>query len=308
MLLRGLMRADVGMLRRMNTAETATCRRSGRSGVTSSTRRWATAATLAALLGVCSPTAHAEPGARPGTPAPEQVTGPWVAIAGIYGSRRIAHFTAAAEPGPGVSIVQRAGNDESVMCTTGWPVMSTRRDVGYLTAGHCDYGDGAPLWMFTDDTGSGVLPLPPLQNAERGSDENGHTYDTALFFLSPQQQSSGFGTSVAAGVHLRGVISVRQATALAPGTAICMNGSRSGITCGPLIQASDDGLEWGGAAVKGDSGAPVFVVNAAGDALAIGTLSGGPTVTDNHATYLEPVLTRLKLRVIIASSAAGDQP
>lgn len=36
--------------------------------------------------------------------------------------------------------------------------------------------------------------------------------------------------------------------------------------------------------------------------------SGGPTVTDNHATYLEPVLTRLKLRVIIASPAAGDQP
>ena len=82
-----------------------------------------------------------------------------------------------------------------------------------------------------------------------------------------------------------------------------MHGSRSGITCGPLIAAGSDELLWGGAAVKGDSGAPVFVVNADGDAMAVGTLAGGPAVDQNYATYLAPVLDRLKLRAIVEQAA-----
>lgn len=244
---------------------------------------------VAVLVGVCAPAGA----------APDSVNGPWVPIAGVYGSQDPVDFTAAGTPQPGVSILQSGADGAVTTCTIGWAVMSARRDVGYLTAGHCDRTEGAPLWMYTDVEGA-AKDLMPLQNSERGSDENGRAYDAALFFLPPDDQTpDSYGVNISDGVRMRGVLSVRQAKALSPGTPVCMNGSRSGITCGPLIGADDTELEWGGAAVHGDSGAPVFVVNADGDALAIGTLSGGPAVTDNFATYLEPVLSRLKLRALV---------
>ncbi|AMU78149.1 hypothetical protein BAB79_15205 [Mycobacteroides abscessus] len=153
--------------------------------------------------------------------------------------------------------------------------------------------------MYTDAEGASRLNLSPLQNAERGVDDAGRRYDAALFFLSPAQQEAAYGTVINDGIRLRGVMSVPSAKALPAGTPVCMNGSRSGLTCGPLIAAGDDQLEWGGAAVQGDSGAPVFVVNSSGDAQAIGMLHGGPSDTDNFATYLAPVLERLKVRLIV---------
>ena len=57
--------------------------------------------------------------------------GPWVSIAGVYGTGRIADFTAASEPAPGVSILQPAPDGTASLCTAGWPVMSVRRDIGW---------------------------------------------------------------------------------------------------------------------------------------------------------------------------------
>lgn len=283
--------APVGMLPAM-TARKHQHRRLTRACATTA----ACAASAAAITLTGTPTAVA-------APIDAGAVGPWVAIAGVYGTGHIADFTAASEPAPGVSILQPAPDGTASLCTAGWAVMSVRRDIGYLTAGHCDQDEGSPLWMYTDTHGQQRMSLLPLQNAERGADDGGRSYDAALFFLSPDQQSSGFGTDVADGVHLRGVLTVDQAQTLEPGTPICMHGSRSGITCGPLIAAGSDELLWGGAAVKGDSGAPVFVVNADGDAMAVGTLAGGPAVDQNYATYLAPVLDRLKLRAIVEQAA-----
>ncbi|SIM06214.1 trypsin domain-containing protein [Mycobacteroides abscessus subsp. abscessus] len=230
---------------------------------------------------------------------PTPVADSWVSIAGIRGSRPPVAFTAATYPQPGVSLVQQFEPTEISECTISWPVISTRSDVGYLTAGHCDRKEGAPLWMYTDADGAGRLNLSPLQNAERGVDSAGRKYDAALFFLSAAQQEAAYSTVISDGVRLRGVMSVPAVKSLPVGTPVCMNGSRSGLTCGPLIAATDDQLEWGGAAVQGDSGAPVFVVDSHGDAQAIGMLHGGPSDTDNFATYLAPVLERLKVRLIV---------
>lgn len=230
-------------------------------------------------------------------PAPVAET--WVSIAGVRGSRAPVAFTAATYPRPGVSLVQQFEPTEISECTISWPVISTSSDVGYLTAGHCDRKAGAPLWMYTDTDGAGRLNLLPLQNAERGVDDAGRKYDAALFFLSRTQQEAAYGTVINDGIRLRGVMSVATAQSLPVGTPVCMNGSRSGLTCGPLIAVGDAQLEWGGAAVQGDSGAPVFVVNSHGDAQAIGMLHGGPSDTDNFATYLAPVLERLKVRLIV---------
>lgn len=262
---------------------------SGRRSAHSMSR--AAIATIAtAICLATSPTANADP---------VSASDSWVSIAGVRGSRPPVAFTAAPNPRPGVSLVQQFEPTEISECTMSWPVISTRSDVGYLTAGHCDRKEGAPLWMYTDADGVGRLNLPPLQNAERGVDGAGRKYDAALFFLSPAQQESAYNTAISDGVRLRGVMSVAAVKSLPAGTPVCMNGSRSGLTCGPLIAAGDDQLEWGGAAVQGDSGAPVFVVNSHGDAQAIGMLHGGPTDTDNFATYLAPVLERLKVRLIV---------
>lgn len=290
------MHEHLGMLRAMLTVAppcpTRLRPRAGRRYVTSLTTAAGAAAAVAMLMTGTAPTAEAVPQAA-------TVDGPWVAIADVHGDGHIADFTAAAAPAPGVSILQPAPDGTATLCTTGWAVMSARHDVGYLTAGHCDQHDGAPLWMHTDANSDHRMSLLPLQNSERGADADGRSYDAALFFLSAQQQSRGFGTAIADGVRLRGVLSVDQVQALPQGTPVCMHGSRSGVTCGPLLAAGSDELLWGAAAVKGDSGAPVFVVNADGDALAIGTLSGGPARERNHATYLAPVLDRLKLRAVV---------
>lgn len=236
------------------------------------------------------------------TAAAAPVAGPWVSIAGVYGSGEVSNFTAADQPQPGVSIMQ-TGDFAITTCTASWAVVSARLDVGYLTAGHCDKNQGAPIWMYANNAGTKKLSLSPLQNAERGVDGTGHGHDSALFFLPPTQQATGYGTDVAEGVKLRGVMSVSQARQLPAGTPVCMNGSRSGLTCGPLIAARDTDLEWGGGAVEGDSGAPVFVVDRRGDAMAIGMLQRGPTQTDNFATYLAPVLSRLQLRAVVEEGA-----
>ncbi len=102
------------------------------------------------------------------------------------------------------------------------------------------------------------------------------------------------------GVSIRGVMTVEQVRALPRGTTMCMNGARSGLSCGPFERAYDDAFEWHGSAVHGDSGAPLFVVNGDGDAMAVGMLASGPTNTLNYGTYLYPVLVRDKLRLVIS--------
>ncbi|WP_234713572.1 S1 family peptidase [Mycolicibacterium conceptionense] len=250
----------------------------------------AAAALIPALL--ATPTAAA-------ASEPPNVTGPWVSLAPVEGTGVTHDFTAAPAPRPGVSIMQQVSTDQVSLCTASWPVISTGSHVGYLTAGHCDLIKGAPVWMYTNDQGTKKLTLSPLQNSERGVDTDGQGHDSSLFFLSQSQQDKAYGTEIADGVKLRGVMSVSDARKLRAGTPVCMNGSRSGLTCGPLIAADSDDFEWGGKAVSGDSGAPVFVVNGKGDALAIGMLQRGPTDTDNFATYLSPVLSRLGLRLIV---------
>ncbi len=252
--------------------------------------RWSSGVITAVVWFLASTSAGADPVIKPE---------PWIAIAGVRGSKPPVPFTAAEHPKPGVTLVQQLNGEEVSECTVSWAVVSARLNVGYLTAGHCDRNEGAPVWMYTDDAGARRIPLSPLQNAERGVDDSGHQYDASLFFLSAAQQNAAYGTAIADSVQLRDVLPVSAVRALPVGTPICMNGSRSGLTCGPLISARNDDIEWGGAAVQGDSGAPVFVVNSRGDAMAIGMLQRGPSDTDNFATYLAPVLDRLKVRLII---------
>lgn len=252
----------------------------------------ALAAALAAMCAVPAPQAEAEP-----LPA-----GPWVSLPDANRSgEAVADVTAGSFPRPGVTVASQLDAEAAQLCTAAWPVVSTQDDVAFLTAGHCQTTTGAPLWMYTSPDKSTRRYLMPLQDVDYTTDSNGMARDSAVFFLP--RFGREYSSRLAPGVQLRGVLSVREVQALAPGTPLCMNGSRSGLTCGPLVRADDHEIEWGGLAVKGDSGAPVFVVDDQGQAMAVGMLSHGPTDTKNFVTYLKPVLSKYQLRVIVEEDA-----
>ncbi|WP_138233416.1 chymotrypsin family serine protease [Mycolicibacterium aubagnense] len=210
----------------------------------------AVAGIIGALQMSDSPSANAQP----------LPTGPWVSIADARTARGLAEVTAAESPRPGVTIVTQLDADTAQLCTASWAVYSATGDIGFLTAGHCQTQPGASLWMFTDKTLDKRLWLLPLQNRERGLDTDGVLHDSAVFFLSgDQRRRDSYSTKIAPGVKLAGVLDAAEVRALPVGTPLCMNGSRSGLTCGPLKRAGTDEIEWGGSAVKGDSGAPVWL-------------------------------------------------
>lgn len=234
----------------------------------------------------------------PAVAAADEVTGPWVSIvdAPQYSPPRA--FTPGAYPHTGTSIFSDGGEEVS-QCTVSWPVTDSGNDNAFLTAGHCQNGDDATLWMHADDAKDGrIIDLPRLQSRQQYTDDSGVTHDSAVFYLRDGAKISD--DAIAPGVTLRGVFTVRQLQALPKGTPLCMHGARSGLTCGPMVRIGSDELEWGGLAVHGDSGAPVFAVNADGDAMAVGMLAHGPKDTENYVTFLYPVLKKNHLRVIIS--------
>lgn len=225
-------------------------------------------------------------------------TGPWVSLPDANNSgAAITDVTAGSFPRPGVTVASQLDAEVAQLCTAAWPVASTENDVAFLTAGHCQTTAGAPLWMYTSSDKSTRKLLMPLQDVDYAIDDDGIARDSAVFFLP--RSSREYSAQLAPGVKLRGVLSVREVQELPPGTPLCMNGSRSGLTCGPLIRAGSSEIEWESLAVKGDSGAPVFVVDEQGQAMAVGMVSHGPTDTKNFVTYLRPVLSKYGLRVII---------
>lgn len=234
----------------------------------------------------------------PTVAAADEVSGTWISMISAPQFNPPREFTPGAYPHTGVSVFSDDG-EEARQCTVSWPVVDSDNDNGYLTAGHCQNGGNATLWMHADLTKKGrTIDLPPLQDRQQFTDDKGAAHDSSMFYLPGGAKISD--DSIAPGVTLRGVFTVAQARRLPKGTPLCMHGARSGLTCGAVIRAGTDELEWGGQAVHGDSGAPVFAVNADGDAMAVGMLAHGPTDTENYVTYLYPVLTENGLRVIIA--------
>ncbi|BBY53937.1 S1 family peptidase [Mycolicibacillus koreensis] len=230
-------------------------------------------------------------------PADAAVSGPWVSIHDGPQYSPPLEYRPSAYPHTGASIFASAsGSDERGQCTVSWPVQDAEGDEAFLTAGHCvDEGEDQ-LWIRTRD--DETVALPRLWDREKYTDASGIYHDSARFYLPYGAPIDD--PKVAPGVAIRGVMTVGEVSRLAPGTPMCMNGARSGLSCGPFARAYSDAFEWHGTAVHGDSGAPLFVVNADGDAMAVGMLSSGPTDTLNYATYLYPVLEDNDLKLILS--------
>ncbi|MFZ2240430.1 MAG: hypothetical protein WAV90_13010, partial [Gordonia amarae] len=246
-----------------------------------------TVAIALAIAGIAAPAARAD----------TDVFGPWVSIHDGPQHSPPLGFRPAEYPHTGVSIfASETDSAEANQCTVSWPVRDADGDDAFLTAGHCAGAgqDKDQLWIRNRE--GAAVALPRLWDKKKFTDANGVFHDSARFYLPGAAPIND--PSVAPGVSILGVMSVAEVQALPPGTQMCMNGARSGLSCGPFERAYVDAFEWHGTAVHGDSGAPLFVVNRRGEALAVGMLSSGPTDTLNYGTYLYPVLAGDGLRLI----------
>ena len=81
------------------------------------------------------------------------------------------------------------------------------------------------------------------------------------------------------------------------GTPICLDGAISGLVCADLVNGDDHRrIRFAAAAVEGDSGAPVFVVERE-RRQTTGILEGGNGLTST-ATYIDAALQRLGARLV----------
>ncbi|GAA4394391.1 chymotrypsin family serine protease [Tsukamurella soli] len=261
----------------------------------------ATAACTGPATGTAPTAVQAGAGAGAGVSAPEWVTPSWTGRLNTnkggdqYG----------ATPLPGVVVAQQQGTASPYRCTFGVAV-SGPAGPAWITAGHCDETPGAPLFVYptTSISGSDAVQLPDTYEsaeAEESPDPaTGLVSDSALL---PVRTLAPAATMIAGHFPVEGVLTESAVKALPVGTTVCFDGAHSGVTCGPLT--STDGLiHFNVTGAPGDSGAPVFAVDAQDRAALIGLLKGGDTeVGTAYATMLDPALSRLHAHVKLDPSA-----
>ena len=201
-------------------------------------------------------------------------------------------------PAPGVAVVASDG----VMCTAGMAVESEDgHDWGYLSAGHCNPTAGDRTLSYNSSKDQLLVPLAAMTGAR---DDNAGV-DSGALWIAWEGESRIAGTWPVAGV-------LANPAALPAGTMVCLLGAVSGTQCGALVDADDRGrLRFAAESVDGDSGAPVFVVDAeTGYATLLAILEGGDDFTTT-ATYLDPALDRLGAVAVVdprAAATVADRP
>lgn len=179
---------------------------------------------------------------------------------------------------PGVSIyVVNHDTELQSTCTLGWLVVSTRGDIGALTAGHCSIGP--EIDVHDPATGKATTAGKWLRSEHSGHDTVLHGTDIAAMALSTEL---GHSVGTRDGVSPLGV-STAQDLLNDPPARICKKGGQTGVSCGPLVDISDDRVTFRAAVDHGDSGGPVWAVSDAGVVTAVAVVVGqsddDPSVT-----------------------------
>ncbi|GAA1087327.1 hypothetical protein GCM10009648_28480 [Tsukamurella spumae] len=234
-------------------------------------------------------------------------SGPWVSVSPRSFPRDQDGWAYGVEPAPGIAAFQAESGGDLGGCTIGFPIADSKGTVAFLSAGHCDRRNGERLKMFTTPDNAYSLELGDYQQGRDDVSPSGApdtpiagapSRDYAVLTMGPQLYRS-YSTRLAPGVRLRGMMPTNAVQTLPNGTAICRNGARSGITCGPLISATDKTFSWRATSIKGDSGSAVFVVNASGEALGVGIMSQTSADGSAIATYLAPALRQFGLDLVL---------
>lgn len=217
---------------------------------------------------------------------------------GKVNAEAIAGHQWSAIPIPGAATLHHSpdGGTKYQTCTIGPAISDAGGSPGFLTAGHCTKQSE----QFVIDSQSGTIAL-------YGS---GSPALTNLDAASVSAPVTAAVTRIADRFPIAGVLTAKAAAALDPGTPICLDGAASGVTCGTVVSnpGSLAGLTTSAIGVPGDSGAAVFVIDAAGNAALVGLHNGGDASTST-VVLLEPVLDALNADVIIdrgTAPATGD--
>lgn len=273
------------------------------------------AAALAAagvLLAGCGSTAVEAPipepsrdlkaGAVPASsPAPVEEPSRWMDVTGQgveHERDSVDDAQFASTPQPGVQILHaiNARGDLKICTITAEARNAGTGQTGYVTAGHCGIGPYAAE-QYIQTTRSG--PVEPL-GVVTGAEDDDAGVDSAVIWTDRDMDPAAATTI--AGFPIGGLMAEADVRELPIGTPICLDGAISGLVCADLVNADDRRrIRLAAAAVEGDSGAPVFVVDRGSRrATVIGILEGGSGLTST-ATYMEPALQRLGAQLVTAA-------
>ncbi len=260
------------------------------------------AAAVALLVAGCSGTGSATESAKPAddahasatvadpAPVPDSASSEWVDVTGQGTTlpRDDEHRQYSPTPVPGSAIFTwPAGGGEAGSCTLGVAVREVGGDrTGFLTAAHCGEAPYEPTQFLASGPGPGDVVAEPLGELTEMSDIT----DTGIIW-TPRAAA----TNTIAGFPIGGSMSEEVVTELPKGTPICLDGAVSGVVCSPLYGVVNNKISYGHTE-RGDSGAPVFVVNGAGVATLIGVHSGAYS-----ASILAQTLQARGLELITAS-------
>lgn len=186
---------------------------------------------------------------------------------------------------PGVAALRGFDVGDVQACTLG-PAVND----GFLTAGHCSTrGDSqaqrvAGVTQYAETSAGGDKDLLGASKPVNG-------LDTAVIETS---RVSADATRIADTWPVAGVLTPSGVQQLVPiGSSVCFNGAVSGVRCGARVADESDQLVYSAPSERGDSGAPVFVVNEDGRAALIGILTQGDDAGADRkstAVYLETAL------------------
>lgn len=185
-------------------------------------------------------------------------------------------------------------------CTIG-PAL---RGDAVLTAGHCGLS-GTPR-LSPDGT-----PIGAITRSQDTIPASGPVIDAAVVELDVPLDP--LVEARVAGLPVAGVMRKQGIYGLPAGTPVCFDGVKSGLKCGPLINADAHGIQVDVDSLHGDSGSPVFLVDGETHIVTIiGVLKGSPLSIDSvmRATYLDTALTEMGATALVdplaAASVAGD--
>lgn len=197
---------------------------------------------------------------------------------------------------PGVPL--RGLNTEGKLadCTVGIPL----RDGRFLTAGHCGVA-GSPH-SLVNDSGDQFPGSAVIEDSVVDRTPGTPMIDAAVVTVP----AGTVATARIAGLPISRVMSRDAVRDLPRDTPVCVAGAVSGIACGTRGVAAHSGMKLDLETRLGDSGGPVFLVDAKTQSVTlIGMISKIDAAAgdsgDSIVTYLEPTLQRLGEQALVDS-------
>ncbi|AUN38644.1 hypothetical protein ASU32_00310 [Tsukamurella tyrosinosolvens] len=181
-------------------------------------------------------------------------------------------------------------------CTAGPAVApaASPRTRGYVTAGHCDKAPGAPVSITGGGSGTytGTTTTDP--------------YGVTTLWGAPSTATVAGGRYKVAGVLTEAAVK-----ALPGDTPVCIDGKSSGLHCGTLLDADEDGIELDRTRTQpGDSGAPVFLLDEMSQTATLIGILDATSGEFAYVTYLDRALAQTRSKALVDPQAqaavAGD--